>query len=50
MARALSPARPGPAARPDRGTGPAVALHDVTKAYRPGAARPGPGPALAAAG
>ena len=46
MARALSSARPGPAARPDRDTGqagrpdrdsgPAVALHGVTKVYRPG--------------
>jgi len=41
MARALSPARPGPATRPDRDTGqadrpdrdtgPAVALHGVTR-------------------
>jgi putative ABC transport system ATP-binding protein len=46
MARALSPARPGPATRPDRDagqatrpdhdTGHAVALHGVTKVYRPG--------------
>jgi putative ABC transport system ATP-binding protein len=46
MARALSPARPGPATRPDRDTGQvarpdhdtghAVALHGVTKVYRPG--------------
>lgn len=36
MARALSPARPGPAARPGQGTGHAVALHGVTKVYRPG--------------
>jgi putative ABC transport system ATP-binding protein len=36
MARALSPARPGPAAAPDRDTDPAVALHGVTKVYHPG--------------
>jgi len=46
MARALSPARPGPATRPDRDTGQAarpdhdtghaVALHGVTKVYRSG--------------
>ena len=46
MARALSPARPGPATRPDRDagqatrpyrdTGHAVALHGVSKVYRPG--------------
>jgi putative ABC transport system ATP-binding protein len=45
MARALSPARPGPASRPSRDTGQAarpdsdtshaVALHGVTKVYRP---------------
>jgi hypothetical protein len=33
MSRALSPARPDPAARPVQDTGPAAGLHGVTKVY-----------------